>query len=266
MADRDLFLAVHGETHKNRDRAHGRVSAAGERLTPVGTDQARWAGAVVLDRVIEFADMLRDRSRRVIDIVSSSYLRCEETAQRITRAIGEYAVKMARDVQTRFHVQQNLRGIDLGPYNGLTYEQIAAADPVLGAQMVAWQRGTSRKPPIFPGESNEAFRERLSYGIDDVLHRYDGNATVIVGSSSAMFGMSSLLAERNRITETPVAEQDLPYFPTPPGSIQHWRDMGSGLLVNMSGGFQDPQSLLLSNPVTDRPFDLPLSRPDLHYV
>ena len=103
-----IYLVRHGQTEFNRiGRLQGHVDSP---LTPLGVDQAERVGALLKSLIDDPADWL---------IEASSLGRTEHTARIIAEALGVDDIVL----------EDRLREVSMGSWDGLTIEEIAAIAP-----------------------------------------------------------------------------------------------------------------------------------------
>jgi probable phosphoglycerate mutase len=139
-----IYLVRHGQTQFNRDgRLQGQVDSP---LTPLGVDQARRAGAL-LKTLIDDIDNW--------SIVASSLGRATHTARIIAGVLGVSDVAL----------DDRLREVTMGSWDGLTVEDIAMVSPEAG-------KGASRYTLFFDsrdGETYAAVAARTRSWLDEAL-------------------------------------------------------------------------------------------------
>ena len=150
-APRTRFILLrHGQTQHSAEQ---RFSGAAEpELTDTGRDQARRA-----------ANALRGFGR-IDAIVASPQARAQGTARIAAGALGLDVV-----------VEEGLREIDFGDFEGLTRDEAVSRDK---AAFDEWQSSPNNAPP--GGESLTALHRRVSRTRSKLQERYEGQTVLVV--------------------------------------------------------------------------------------
>jgi broad specificity phosphatase PhoE len=148
-----IYLVRHGQTEFNRiGRLQGHVDSP---LTPLGVDQAQRIGALLKTLIDDPADWL---------IEASSLGRTAHTARLIAAELG------AQDVV----LEDRLREVSMGSWDGLTIEEIAAIAP----ETVAAAPRSSLFFHSPDGETYAAMCARLRSWLDEAIG--DGRPRIVV--------------------------------------------------------------------------------------
>ena len=144
-ATTDLLLLRHGETPLTPQRRFSGTGSGDPGLSGTGRRQAEQsARSAVL------------RSAGIAQVVTSPLRRCRETADVLAAALS-----------LSVHVEDDLREMDFGDWEGLTYAEVEQQHP---ADLAAWKRSAD----VAPTGSSETFC--------DLLHRVAGVAQRVTSS------------------------------------------------------------------------------------
>jgi probable phosphoglycerate mutase len=156
-----LVLVRHGRT----ELTESHKISGGDGDDPVLSRAGRMDAAAAA-RVIE--QLGRDGRWKhippVTAVVSSPMRRTLETAETIAEAIG-----------ISVELNENLREIGFGDWDGLTNEQVAAEAP---AALASWQGSYTASPPN--GESLEVFDLRVNRARQQIVSAHEGKTVVVV--------------------------------------------------------------------------------------
>jgi probable phosphoglycerate mutase len=195
-----LLFVRHGVTTFTIEK---RFSGSGDPpLIEAGRAQARLTGA-------------RLAARGGIDrVVSSPLSRARETAQLIARALG-------LDVE----IDDDLREVDFGAWEGLTYPVVAERWP---RELKLWQGDPSISPP--DGESYEALRHRVTAAQQRLVNRHRGATICVVTHSRpiAMFTATLLdapLAALYRLQVDNAGITEIDYYEEAPAVLRTFNDI-----------------------------------------
>jgi broad specificity phosphatase PhoE len=145
----ELVLVRHGETDWNRERRF--QGHADQPLNDTGREQAR-----VLARTLS--------SERIDAVYSSDLLRARETAEILAAGLGTEVVAL-----------QELREIDVGEWQGLTWPEIESRFP---EGLVAWrERGYGWDQ----GETYERLGERVVGALTRIAASHPAQRVLVVG-------------------------------------------------------------------------------------
>jgi broad specificity phosphatase PhoE len=148
-----IYLVRHGQTEFNRiGRLQGHVDSP---LTPLGVGQAERVGALLKSLIEDPADWVLE---------ASSLGRTEHTARIIAGVLGMGEVVL----------DDRLREVSMGSWDGLTIEEIAAMAP----EVVAAAPRSSLFFHSPDGETYEAMSARLRSWLDEALN--DGRPRIAV--------------------------------------------------------------------------------------
>jgi probable phosphoglycerate mutase len=165
-----IYLVRHGQTEFNRDgRLQGQVDSP---LTPLGIDQAQRVGALLKTLIGAPADW---------SIVTSSLGRAARTARLIAGVLGSDEVVL----------EDRLREVSMGSWDGLTVEEIAMVAPDAG-------KGATRYTLFFQspdGETYQVMAARLRSWLDEALS--DGRPRIVVSHGVAGRVLRGLYADLN---------------------------------------------------------------------
>ncbi len=182
-----VLLIRHGETAWNKaGRWQGHA--------PVPLNDTGLAQSAALGRYLAANDL------RIDVLISSDLKRAIQTAQAITAALALPP-----------HTDPRLREIDLGHWQGLTRDEVAAWD----AERYAAHREDWYNIPIPNGESHRQVKARARAAFDDITTRHTGQTIALV-SHGGTIGMllESLFGpiERPTLTNTSltIVEQTAP--------------------------------------------------------
>jgi len=154
MEETTLILARHGATELNLVRPY---VLQGRRMDPPLTDTGR-RQAKALANALE---------RRAIDAVfSSSFLRARQTAELI-----------AKPHEVVSHVIDAIGEIDIGVWEGLTWDQIRAKWPI---ESEAFEQDCS-KQGYLGGENYTQLRDRVVPAMEALRNKHNGKTVVVVG-------------------------------------------------------------------------------------
>ena len=160
----ELLLVRHGETDWNRDRRFQGHADPG--LNDIGREQA-WA----------LADELA--SERVDAIYTSDLARASETAEIIAEQVGAPVV-----------LDRELREIDVGEWQGLTWPEIEARYPEGVRNWHEHGHGWER------GETYEALGERVVAALRRISAAHPGGRVLIVGHGGTVRSIRALVEGR----------------------------------------------------------------------
>ena len=150
-APRTRFILLrHGQTQHSAEQRFSGTSDP--ELTDTGRDQARRA-----------ADALR-KFGRIDAVVASPQARTQGTARIAAGALGLDVV-----------VEEGLREIDFGDFEGLTRDEAVARD---SAAFDEWQSSPNNAPPS--GESLTALHRRVTRTRSKLQERYEGKTVLVV--------------------------------------------------------------------------------------
>lgn len=145
-----MVMLRHGETEQSLER---RFSGSSDLpLTEKGFAQARSAG----QRIAGTPD--------ISAIYCSPLLRARQTAEAVSEAIGVPVT-----------VEQQLREISFGEWEGLTFEEARASG---GEEFVRWSQATDIAPP--GGESQAQCLERVAAVRNQLLARHSGQRILVI--------------------------------------------------------------------------------------
>jgi broad specificity phosphatase PhoE len=148
-----IYLVRHGQTEFNRiGRLQGHVDSP---LTPLGVDQAQRVGVLLKSLIDDPADWI---------IEASSLGRTAHTARLIAHELG------AEDIV----LEDRLREVSMGSWDGLTFEEIAAIAP----ETVAAAPRSSLFFHSPDGETYAAMCARLRSWLDEAIA--DGRPRIVV--------------------------------------------------------------------------------------
>jgi broad specificity phosphatase PhoE len=153
-ATADVVLLRHGATRLTPDKRFSGVSAGELTLSPAGRDQAARAAGSYLLRRTDFAEVL-----------TSPMTRCQETAEIIAAELG-----------LTVQVEPELREMDFGSWEGMTFEEVLNRYP---DDLREWLRS----PDVAPTGSVETFNsvlDRMSSTARALATRYAGTAVIAI--------------------------------------------------------------------------------------
>lgn len=195
-----LLLVRHGVTTFT---VENRFSGSGDPpLIEAGRAQARLTGK-------------RLAGRGGIDrVVSSPLSRARETAQLIAKAL-----------RLEVELDEDLREVDFGAWEGLTYPVVAERWP---RELALWQADPSISPP--DGESYESLRHRITAVQQRLVNRYRGDTICVVTHSRpiAMFAASVLdapLAALYRLQVDNAGISEIDYYEEVPAVLRTFNDI-----------------------------------------
>ena len=164
----ELLLVRHGETDWNRDR---RFQGHADRpLNDAGREQAR-----------ELAEALS--GERIDAVYTSDLQRARETAEILAARLGVEVVAL-----------QELREIDVGSWQGLTWPEIEQRHPDGAAR---WHRDGHGWDG---GETYDELGRRIVDALGEIAARHHGQRVLVVGHGG------TVRATRAFVEEVPVAE------------------------------------------------------------
>lgn len=187
----DVLLLRHGETRLTPEQRFSGVAGEDPGLSPRGRTQAQLAAASTLLRQKPFTHIL-----------SSPLTRCRETADILASEMGSPVT-----------VDENLREMDFGQWEGMTYAEVEQRFPTDLAQ---WQRS----PDVAPTGSGETFSA--------VLHR----AALVADHFASSYAGASVIAVTH---VTPVKA-----LVATPSAHHHWRCSPSNCLPPASRASPTP--------------------------
>jgi broad specificity phosphatase PhoE/ribonuclease HI len=195
-----LVLVRHGVTTFTIEN---RFSGSGDPpLIEAGRTQARTTGK-------------RLAARGGIDrVVSSTLSRARETAQLIAKALG-----------LEVELDDDLREVDFGAWEGLTYPVVADRWP---RELALWQADPAISPP--DGESYEALRHRVTAAQQRIVNRHRGDITCVVTHSRpiAMLTATALeapLASLYRLQVDNAGISEIDYYEEAPAVLRTFNDI-----------------------------------------
>lgn len=151
-----LYLIRHAETEwNNSSRYQGHVDVA---LSPRGRRQA----TLLCERL---------REEKLAAVYTSDLIRARETAAIIARAHGLSVVSMPE-----------LRELNFGLWEGLTYQEIAAAYPV---DLEEWLANPAEKQ-VPGGESFAQLQKRVCSAITGIIARHPGQEVAVVSHGGTL--------------------------------------------------------------------------------
>ena len=156
MTTVDLLLVRHGATAHTAERRFSGCTGVNPQLSALGERQAALLAA-------RLADGFREAGG-VDAVVTSPIARAYRTAELVAAACG-----------AALHVEDDLREIDFGEWEGRTPAEVEAGSP--GA-LAAWRADSSITPP--GGESVDAVAARVSAVRRRLAARHPGGVVVLV--------------------------------------------------------------------------------------
>lgn len=150
----DVLLLRHGETQLTPQRRFSGVGGGNPELSAVGCEQAHRAACSPLVS-----------AQAIIEIVCSPLRRCRETAEIIASQLG-----------LRVVVDENLREVDFGQWEGMTYAEVEERYP---HDLSEWKRSAEATPTGSP-ETFSAVLDRMGTVAGQLASRYAGGSVVAV--------------------------------------------------------------------------------------
>ncbi|MET7638709.1 bifunctional RNase H/acid phosphatase [Streptomyces sp. NPDC005438] len=147
-----LVMLRHGETALTPQKRFSGSGGDDPELSPVGREQVESVAAALAKR------------GTVQAVVSSPLRRCRQTADLVADRLG-----------LSVRVEDGLRELDFGEWEGLTFEEVGRRYP---ADLAAWL--TSEKAAPTGGESFAEAARRVARSRDRVLARYAGRTVLLV--------------------------------------------------------------------------------------
>jgi len=187
----DIVLLRHGETRLTPQRRFSGVGGGDPSLSPVGREQARRAAVSNLVRRGAWAEILCSPSRR-----------CTETAE-----------ILATELSLPVTVDEELREMDFGQWEGLTYAEVEDRYP----QDLAHWKASADAAPTGSSETFSQVLKRLGAAAGRLASRYAGESVIAVthvtpvkaliaraldAPASALFAMELSPASFSRIAYT----------------------------------------------------------------
>lgn len=220
-----LAQMLHGETRKNKKHAHGAGTLPGdERVTARGKRQMIQAA----EQVGKAALVLSAHTSGLYPVIvcASSNERCVNSGNIFVSHLRQ------RVADSKVSVQMNtfpeLKGIGMGPYEGMRYDEIARVNHKFVRDTFAWMEGQLPRPPFLAdGENPNAYWWRLCHVTDYMFqmlrHHRNGAFVLSIISNSTHIALSSMftLSSENDLGPDGLPSR-IPYYEPERGVITTW--------------------------------------------